>query len=60
MVDGDDLPDWDFESIYGREALLARLTARMTAVERAFAVQHARLRQLTDAMDARTRASDPP
>lgn len=34
MSDGDELPDWDYESIYGREAMRARLLARLEGVER--------------------------
>jgi hypothetical protein len=60
MAEGDDLPDWDYQSIYGTEAMWTRIRVRFQALEQAFAAQHARLRQLMDAMDARTRASDPP
>src|SRR5262245_54521954 len=37
MADDDDLPDHHYESIYGREALMTRLTARVAALERAYA-----------------------
>lgn len=34
MADGDDLPDADYESIYGAEAMRARTLARMANIER--------------------------
>jgi hypothetical protein len=34
MADGDDLPDGDYESIYGSEAMRARTTARLDAILR--------------------------
>lgn len=34
MADGDDLPDGDYESIYGREAMHRRLIARLDATLR--------------------------
>lgn len=39
MADDDDLPDWDYESIYGREARMARLLARLVALEKKLAEQ---------------------
>ena len=41
MADGDDLPDHDYESIYGHEAFLARFIARIEALERKFDAQAA-------------------
>jgi hypothetical protein len=32
MTEGDDLPDGDYESIYGREALHARVLAQLEAI----------------------------
>ena len=32
MADGDDLPDGEYESIYGHEALHARLMAQLDAI----------------------------
>lgn len=32
MADGDELPDYDYESIYGAEALAARRRAEMDAL----------------------------
>lgn len=51
MADEDDLPDADYESIYGREALDARLVARLRATEE-------RLQALYEAFEARAQHSE--
>lgn len=56
MTDGDDLPDHDYESIYGHEAYWARLLARLERIERKLDVQLAKDR----AEDARQAIKEPP
>jgi len=48
MADGDELDDCEYESIYGREMMLGRFTARVAALERKFAEQAARPFRLVD------------
>lgn len=48
MADGDELDDCEYESIYGREMMLARFTARVAALERKFAAQAERLLRRVD------------
>jgi hypothetical protein len=49
MAHGDDLPDVDYESIYGAEALAARRRARLCAIAQT-------VRDLEQHMDERNRA----
>jgi hypothetical protein len=54
--DGEDLPDHDYESIYGRAAMHARLLATLGAVSRdmkACAARLARLEAQNAAIEAR-------
>jgi hypothetical protein len=43
MADGDDLPDGEYESIYGYEAMRARFTARLDATLRRIEAQAQKL-----------------
>jgi hypothetical protein len=55
MCEGTDLPDHDYESLYGREAMYRRLLARLDAAERHMDEQNATLEALIRRGDARNR-----
>jgi hypothetical protein len=62
MTDGDDLPDGDYESIYGYEAMRARTTARLDATLRRIEAQAQKLLPVLQrpAHDAATPEETPP
>ena len=52
-MDGDDLPDTEYESIYGAEAMWARTRQRLERAERMHQQTQAQLTALLARMDAR-------
>jgi len=58
-LDDTDLPDHDYESIYGREAMHARLLAKLDAMLKRMDERTEALRVVTARMDAMLRNARP-
>jgi alpha-D-ribose 1-methylphosphonate 5-triphosphate synthase subunit PhnG len=58
-LDDADIPDHDYESIYGREAMHARLLAKLDALLKRMDERTDVLREVTARMDATLRKARP-